>query len=93
VTFAVEVMSGNFLGVSDVLATAYWRRLSVAVDNDELALIDDLAVSLMAHDEDIRARLNEVNARLEAIENMLRRPVLRPGQQPLPVPRQQGARP
>lgn len=73
-SFVVETMTGAFFGGGDAHGTAYWNSLSISVDEDEVALIDDLAVAVEQHDQDIKARLDQVDDQLEALKHLIQTP-------------------
>lgn len=78
-SFVLEVMTGALVGAGDAHATASINSLSVWVDEDEVALLDDLAVALEQHDQDIKSRLDRVDRKLDRIDRLLRTP---PGRRP-----------
>lgn len=73
-SFTLEVMGGAFAGTTASEATAYWKRLTVKVDEDEVELLDDLAIALERHDVDIQRRLDLVDTQLREIKALLQTP-------------------
>lgn len=73
-SFTLEAMGGAFLGGTEARGTATWNRLTVSLDEDEVELLDDLAVALQKHDEDIKARLDTVDEKLDTIHRLLQTP-------------------
>lgn len=73
-SFTVEVIGDSFVGSNASVATAYWEGLSISVDEDEVELLNDIAIALEQHDKDIKLRLDHVDAKLERIERLLLTP-------------------